>query len=93
MLGVFGLKRSRNGVHSTLLERRAPRTTDLRAISPSGFEASSSISIAGAQELLDGFVNGGGLLAVPIIGAVFIVTAIGGLLVWSSKPAVRDDDE
>jgi hypothetical protein len=42
---------------------------------------------------LNGFINGGGLLAVPILAATAIVAVIGLLLQWSSQPAVRDDED
>ena len=49
--------------------------------------------VADLQDVASGFINGGGLLAVPILGAFAIVAVIGVLLQWSSQPAVRDDED
>jgi len=60
---------------------------------PKVFEASSTVVVADAASIVNGFINGGGLLAVPIVAATGIVAVIGLLLQWSSQPAVRDDED
>mmetsp|Transcript_29481 Transcript_29481/g.59227 ORF Transcript_29481/g.59227 Transcript_29481/m.59227 type:complete len:125 (-) Transcript_29481:421-795(-) len=58
-----------------------------------GASVASSLLVADLQETVIGFVNGGGLLAVPILGAFLIVGLIGGFIVWSAQPSVRDDED
>jgi hypothetical protein len=48
---------------------------------------------AGVMQFLDGFLNGGGLLALPILGAFVAVGLIGAIIVWSAQPSVPDDDD
>mmetsp|Transcript_8128 Transcript_8128/g.19299 ORF Transcript_8128/g.19299 Transcript_8128/m.19299 type:complete len:122 (-) Transcript_8128:147-512(-) len=51
------------------------------------------MAVAGVQEVLVGFVNGGGLIAIPILGAVVVAGGIGFFLYASSQPIEDDDDE
>ena len=52
-----------------------------------------SLPSVDVMEALAGFLRNGGLVAIPILAAFAVVGGIGGLLVWSAQPAVRDDED
>mmetsp|Transcript_68110 Transcript_68110/g.154079 ORF Transcript_68110/g.154079 Transcript_68110/m.154079 type:complete len:121 (+) Transcript_68110:93-455(+) len=70
-----------------------PRSQVVAAAAPIGGLEASPLSIAGLEDVLVGFVSGGGLLLVPILGAVLVVGIIGGVIVWSAQPAINDDED
>lgn len=53
----------------------------------------TSVVVADASEVLQGFVNGGGLVAVPILGAFALASAIAAIIVYASVPSVSDEEE
>jgi hypothetical protein len=48
---------------------------------------------AGVMQAVQGFVDGGGLLFIPIFGAFIVVGLVAGVILWSAQPAVRDEDD
>ena len=50
------------------------------------------MAVADVQEVLIGFINGGGLIAIPILGAFLIAGGIGFFLYSSSQPIEEDDE-
>ena len=54
---------------------------------------SSSIVVTGAMEVAQTFVNRGGLILIPVLGALTLVAMVGGVIVWSPQPTVRDEDD
>ena len=55
--------------------------------------ASSTLVVADALEVAQGFVNGGGLLLIPVLGALALVGIIGVVILWAAQPTVRDEDD
>ena len=55
-------------------------------------ESSSVLVALNPADLVVGFINGGGLLAIPIIGALGVAVGIGAFL-WSSAQPEEFDEE
>ena len=72
-------KLSRNAVPSTVVSQ--------------GTSLGSTVLVSDLSDVVTGFVDHGGLLAIPIVGAFLLVGLIAGFIFWSAQPSVRDDED
>lgn len=73
--------------------RRSARDTVRTSMALEAVESSSMVLALNPADVATGFINGGGLLAIPIVGALGVAVGIGAFLWASAQPEEFDEDE